>query len=70
LFCGTRNTNYAEFIQVIINVLAKYIYQNYSADRAAIQSWTQSLTLNSYPDRYIDDTDRQNIQEAVDNCTQ
>ena len=70
LFCGTRNTNYAEFIQVIINVLSKYIYQNYSADRSSIQNWLQGLTLNSYPDRYIDNTDRQNIQEASENCQQ
>jgi len=70
LFCGTRNTNYAEFVQVIINVLAKYIYQEYRADRSTIQTWMQWLAANSYPDRYLDDTDRQNIQEAVDNCSQ
>lgn len=70
LFCGTRNTNYAEFIQVIINVLAKYIYQEYRADRSAIQTWMQWLTVNSYPDRYLDTTDRNNIQEAADICKQ
>lgn len=70
LFCGTRNANYAEFIQVIINVLAKYIYQEYRADRSAIQAWMQWLAVNSYPDRYLDDTDRTNIQEAASNCVQ
>ena len=70
LFCGTRNTNYAEFIQVIINVLAKYIYQEYRADRSVIQIWMQWLASNSYPDRYLDDSDKQNIQEAADACPQ
>lgn len=70
LFCGTRNTNYAEFIQVIINVLAKYIYQEYRADRGIIQSRMQGLAINSYPDRYLDDNDRITIQEAADACPQ
>jgi hypothetical protein len=70
LFCGARNTNYAEFIQVVINILAKYIYQNYRANRWEIYTWMWSLPSNSYPDRYLDNTDRENIQNAVTLCPQ
>lgn len=69
-FCWARNTNQAEFIQVIINLLAKYIYQDYRANRASIQSRVQSLTQNSYADRYIDDADRVIIQDAAQECPQ
>lgn len=68
LFCGTRNTTMAEFIQVIINLIAKYIYQDYQTDRQSIKTWVQSLPQNSYPDRYIDDNDREIIDQAIQQC--
>ena len=70
LFCGARNTNYAEFIQVVINVLSNYIYQNYRANWSEIANWTNELVVNSYPDRYLDDGDKDTIQNAVQECPQ
>lgn len=57
-FCGTRNTTYSEFYQVVVNLLGKYIFTDYSANRTAIQKWMQGLTKGSYPDQYLNTSDR------------
>lgn len=59
----------AEFLQVVINLLSKYIYSNYKADRKQIQQRSTDLEPGSYPDRYWDNQDTANTTQALKECT-
>lgn len=58
----------AEFLQVVINLLSKYIYSNYTSDWKQIQQWRKNLTPDSYPDRYWDTQDDKNVTQALKQC--
>ncbi len=47
-FCGTKNVSNAELYQVLVNMLAKYIYQDFSVDRDEVYEWYQGLGEESY----------------------
>lgn len=64
-FCGDKNTTQAEFIQVIINLSAKYIYNNFKANRKNIEKWMNWLKSWSYADKYLNEVDRNNIKQAA-----
>jgi hypothetical protein len=66
-FCGTRNTTYGEFYQVIVNLLGKYIFQEYSANRSDIHTWMNTLQKGSYPDQYLNADDRSIISQNAKN---
>lgn len=38
-FCGINNTTVADFIQVIINILADRIASHYQVSRQAMEKW-------------------------------
>lgn len=59
----------AEFLQVVINLLSKYIYSNYTANRKQIQQRSKNLEPGSYPDRYRDTQDDTNTTQALKQCT-
>lgn len=47
-FCGTKNVSNAEFYQVLVNLLAKYIYQDFSVNWEKVAQWYLSLEDGSY----------------------
>ena len=68
LFCGFRNTSYAEFLQVVINILAKYIYTSYSVNRDTILTWMDGLEEWSYEERTLDQNDKERIETNAERC--
>lgn len=67
-FCGTNNTNYAELIQVLVNMLSNYIYTKHSTNREKIKTWTDWLDKNSYEFKYFNLTDLGAINEWYSKC--
>jgi len=67
-FCGTNNTTTAEFIQVIINILSKYIYQDIIVDRKSIHNRLQKVQKNSYEDKNFSTSDKQTIEQKSKIC--
>jgi len=47
-FCGSWNVTVAEFLQVIINLISKYIYNSISINRSDAGKWLNRLDKNSY----------------------
>lgn len=62
-FCGTRNTTLWEFLQVVLNIADQYVYQKYLMDWSKIKSWMDSLKTWSYPDEYLNQEDKKQINE-------
>ena len=42
-FCGSRETTKAEFLQVVMNLIAKYIYPVYSTNWRTMEKWADGL---------------------------
>lgn len=67
-FCGAQITTKAEFIQVIINLLAKYIYPDIQIDRKQAQKRVDKLQADSYEARTLDADDKKIIKENSQSC--
>jgi hypothetical protein len=67
-FCGTRLTTKAEFLQVVMNVLAKYIYPVYSANWKTIDTWVNRLFFWEYAYRTLNDQDIELIEKRAEEC--
>jgi len=67
-FCGAGITTKAEFIQVIINLLAKYIYQNIQINRDQAQTWLNKLKTDSYEYKTFTSDDISIIKDSVRSC--
>jgi hypothetical protein len=68
-FCGASITTKAEFIQVIINLLAKYIYPNIQIDRAQAKNRVNKLQTGSYEYKTLTTDDIQTIKDNGNTCT-
>lgn len=67
-FCGSRNVTKAEFIQVVINLIAKYIYQDFDLDRKKAKTWLGNLDPNSYAFQSFTQIDQQIIDTQAQAC--
>jgi len=67
-FCGPRNVTKAEFIQVLVNLLAQYIHNDYLAPWDKIKIWMENLDKNSGAFGYLDDRDRSIINKQSELC--
>ena len=47
-FCGTRSVTNAEFLQVVMNMISKYIYSVYSLNWIEAKNWIKKLDPNGY----------------------
>ncbi len=50
-FCGDRLTTKAEFLQVIINIISKYLYSSHSLNWDTANTWIKKLRSWSYEHR-------------------
>ena len=67
-FCGSKNTTTAEFIQVVINILAKYIYKDINLNRKEVNTRVSKLKVDSYEAKNFNSDDRKIITEKSKNC--
>ena len=67
-FCGTKKTTMAEFIQVVINILAKYIYKDISLNRKNVNTRIGKLKTDSYEAKNFTTDDKQVITEKSKSC--
>ena len=67
-FCGTKNTTTAEFIQVIINIIAKYIYKDLRLNRKEVNTRVSKLKIDSYEAKNFTTEDIKNISEKSKVC--
>lgn len=72
-FCWEQKVSKSEFMQVIINLISNYIYNNLSVNRDNIQSWVNNLDKNSYQYKTLNNIDikliDENSKECSNNCT-
>ena len=62
-FCGDRNTTIGEFLQVVLNIADKYVYDRYLTDWSKIKKWMDSLKKWTYPYEYLNNDDRETINK-------
>jgi len=67
-FCGTKKTTTAEFIQVVINILAKYIYKDISLNRKEVNTRVSKLAADSYEAKNFTTDDKKVITEKSKTC--
>jgi hypothetical protein len=67
-FCGAQNTTKAEFLQVVINLLAKYMYADIQIDRKQAQLRMNKLKANSYEAKTLDADDKNIIKSNAESC--
>ncbi len=67
-FCGIQNTTTAEFIQVVINILAKYIYKDIALNRKEVNTRVNKLKTDSYEAKNFNSDDRKMITEKIKTC--
>jgi len=67
-FCGTRNVTNAEFLQVVMNMISKYIYSVYSLNWIEAKAWIKKLDTNSYQYKTFSSTDIATINEKAKIC--
>lgn len=69
-FCGYNTTTKAEFLQVVINIISKYIYRNYTADRKTIKAYIEKLNPDTYQYKNFNLKDRTIINSGANSCNQ
>lgn len=67
-FCGTKDTTTAEFIQVVINILAKYIYKDISLNRKTVNTRVSKLKVDSYEAKNFNSDNIKLITEKSKTC--
>lgn len=67
-FCGLRYTTKAEFLQVIMNMIAKYLYPMYSLNWSSVQERVDDLGSRSYAYRNLTKDDIATIKAKAKEC--
>lgn len=67
-FCWENNMSKWEFIQVVTNILSKYIEKNYTTDWKRIQSRYQKQTIWTYSYNIFNETDQSIINNKAAQC--
>ena len=67
-FCGIKNTTTAEFIQVVINILAKYIFKDLTLNRKEVNTWINTLKIDSYEAKNFTIDDKNTIIAKSKTC--
>ncbi len=67
-FCGMKETTTADFIQVVINILAKYIYKDLTLSRKQVNTWIAWLKTDSYERRNFTTDDITAITAKAKTC--
>lgn len=67
-FCGARNVTKAEFIQVVINLIAKYIFQDFSLDWKEAKNWLDTLDPSDYQYKTFNAGDIKTLTDNANTC--
>lgn len=67
-FCGERYTTKAEFLQVIMNMIAKYLYPIYSLNWNTVNTRVNDLNSRSYAYKNLSETDIKTIKTRSKEC--
>ena len=67
-FCGEKATTTAEFVQVVINILAKYIYKDLQLNRKQVNTWLSKLKSDSYEAKNFGTVEREIITKNSISC--
>lgn len=67
-FCGEKDTTTAEFIQVVINILAKYIYKDLYLNRKDVGKRVTALKASSYEAKNFTTDNKKTIAERSASC--
>lgn len=67
-FCGTKDTTTAEFIQVVINILAKYVYKDLALNWKEVNTRVSKLKTESYEAKNFTANDKKSIAEKSTTC--
>lgn len=67
-FCGSKNMTTAEFIQVVVNIMSKYMYRDISVNRKDAYKRSSSIKTGSYQDNVLTKNDKKIIQEESEVC--
>ncbi len=67
-FCGSKNTTTAEFIQVVINILAKYMYKDISLNRKEVNTRISKLKTDSYEAKNFNSDNIKMVTEKSKSC--
>lgn len=70
LFCGSKSMTKAEFIQVILNILANYINKNYSTNRKSMKQRIDWLDPSSYAYTILNSDDINRINSLAETCSE
>ena len=68
-FCGTNNTTVADFIQVIINILADRIASHYQVNRSSAAAWLSDPAQKDTVQSYFTLTEQATIRREALACT-
>ncbi|MEI7562846.1 MAG: hypothetical protein WCJ39_03965 [bacterium] len=69
-FCGQQLTTKAEFIQIIINLLAQYLYEGVQMQRNNANQRIQKLKPDSYEAKSFTSEDKTTIAQEAKKCAQ
>jgi PKD repeat protein len=67
-FCGTKDTTTAEFLQVVINIIAKYINKDLYLNRKTVDTRLKWQKIESYQAKNFNTDDRKMITERSTAC--
>jgi len=67
-FCGTRSVTNAEFLQVVMNMISKYIYSVYSLNWIEAKNWIKKLDPNGYQYKTFSSQDISTINDRAKIC--
>jgi hypothetical protein len=67
-FCGPRNVTNAEFLQVVMNMISKYVYSAYALNWIEAKNWIKKLDLNSYQYKTFSSKDITTINDKAKVC--
>jgi len=67
-FCGAQKMTTAEFIQVIINILAKYVYKDIQLNRKEVNTRVTKQKAESYEAKNFSTEDKKTITEKSKTC--
>lgn len=67
-FCGTKDTTTAEFLQVVINIIAKYIAKDLNLNRKNVDKRVNNLKADSYEAKNFTSNDKTILSKRSKEC--
>ncbi len=67
-FCGSKDMTTAEFLQIVINILAKYTYKDLYLDRKEVNKRIDELKQWSYEEKNFTTEQKETINKKSESC--